>query len=675
MSESENPFLIDVSVTFTSPSGNNFVVPAFYDGDGSGGLDGNVWRVRFSPNETGDWDYVSTSSEPQLNGHNGTFTVSDPSGCTAYAAGGLPDFGCVGRLQAVNQHYLRFAEGPYWLKGGEDDPEDFLAPGQNVGFSTKNAAIDYLASNGVNSLYMLLHNVGGDEKNVWPWVGDNENEAKENHRHFDVEKLAEWEALFSYMQDKGIVLHFVLEDDSGWTGFDRDLYYREMVARFGHHNGLYWNISEEYNENYSSSQVKSFAETLSSLDAYNHPVTVHHRGDLSTWEPFLNDPDFDLTSFQTNRQPQNDRAVDWFGQADGAVPVIPISFDETGKIADGDRSVSRHIVWSVYMGGGNFEIHTFPLSDYRDFAEHFSDMHLARTFMEGMAFQEMQPANELITDGDGYLFAKPGATYAVYLPGGDSIDLDLSGASGEFNLTWFNPRTGATQSGSVVNGGATRTLTAPDGDDWALKLQRSGNGENVAPLASNSNVSTAEDAPVNVVLNYSDDDGPGPYTFTIDDGPDHGTLTGTGTDRTYTPDAGFTGSDSFSWHVNDGLADSNVATASIEVEEENSGAPVAKSELVQTPPGHEIDIQLEYTDPDNGPGPYTIDIVVMPEHGSLTGANNDWTYTPTPGFAGFDTLQWIVNDGEQDSNLAYVTIAVLDELYNQYLPVAVVNQR
>ena len=28
----------------------------------------------------------------------------------------------------------------------------------------------------------------------------------------------EWEDLFEYIQAKGIVLHFVFEDDSGWTG-------------------------------------------------------------------------------------------------------------------------------------------------------------------------------------------------------------------------------------------------------------------------------------------------------------------------------------------------------------------------------------------------------------------------------------------------------------------------
>ncbi len=52
-----NPFLIEAQVTFTGPTGQTFVVPAFYDGDGNGGMDGNVWKVRFAPDIPGTWTY------------------------------------------------------------------------------------------------------------------------------------------------------------------------------------------------------------------------------------------------------------------------------------------------------------------------------------------------------------------------------------------------------------------------------------------------------------------------------------------------------------------------------------------------------------------------------------------------------------------------------------------
>src|SRR5690242_7639470 len=53
-----NPFLdYRLDVVFTSPSNIATVVPGFYAGDGNGGGSGNVWMVRFNPDEAGDWTY------------------------------------------------------------------------------------------------------------------------------------------------------------------------------------------------------------------------------------------------------------------------------------------------------------------------------------------------------------------------------------------------------------------------------------------------------------------------------------------------------------------------------------------------------------------------------------------------------------------------------------------
>ena len=51
-------------------------------------------------------------------------------------------------------------------------------------------------------------------------------------------------------------MHFVLNEaegpnklelDNATVGVERLLYYRELCARFGHHNALQWNVSEEFN--------------------------------------------------------------------------------------------------------------------------------------------------------------------------------------------------------------------------------------------------------------------------------------------------------------------------------------------------------------------------------------------------------------------------------------------
>ena len=54
---SPNPFQIELDVTFTGPTEQVFTVPGFYDGNGAGSLDGDIWKVRFSPNTAGIWTY------------------------------------------------------------------------------------------------------------------------------------------------------------------------------------------------------------------------------------------------------------------------------------------------------------------------------------------------------------------------------------------------------------------------------------------------------------------------------------------------------------------------------------------------------------------------------------------------------------------------------------------
>jgi len=67
-----------------------------------------------------------------------------------------------------------------------------------------------------------------------------------------------------------------------------------------------------------------------------------------------------------------------------------------------------------------------------------------------------------------------------------------------------------------------------------------------------------------IALTGSDSDGD-KLTYAIVAKPSHGTLTGTAPSITYSPSSGYAGSDSFTFKVNDGKADSTAATVSITV--------------------------------------------------------------------------------------------------------------
>ncbi|HEY3414615.1 MAG TPA: LamG-like jellyroll fold domain-containing protein [Armatimonadota bacterium] len=88
---------------------------------------------------------------------------------------------------------------------------------------------------------------------------------------------------------------------------------------------------------------------------------------------------------------------------------------------------------------------------------------------------------------------------------------------------------------------------------------------NQPPAAANSSASVLYNTPTSITMSASDSEND-PLTYQVLSGPSHGVLSaGTGAQRTYTPAAGYTGTDSFTFRVNDGHWDSNVATVSIAV--------------------------------------------------------------------------------------------------------------
>jgi DNA/RNA endonuclease G (NUC1) len=75
---------------------------------------------------------------------------------------------------------------------------------------------------------------------------------------------------------------------------------------------------------------------------------------------------------------------------------------------------------------------------------------------------------------------------------------------------------------------------------------------NDAPTANSQSASTNSNTPVAITLTGSDVETPsGSLTYTVTSGPSHGSLSGTGANRTYTPAANYSGPDSFKFTVTD----------------------------------------------------------------------------------------------------------------------------
>jgi hypothetical protein len=87
---------------------------------------------------------------------------------------------------------------------------------------------------------------------------------------------------------------------------------------------------------------------------------------------------------------------------------------------------------------------------------------------------------------------------------------------------------------------------------------------NHAPQADAQSLNTAHATPVAITLTASDMDG-NALIFTVISDPVHGVLSGMAPDLTYTPNDGFSGTDSFTFTANDGSEESAPATISIVV--------------------------------------------------------------------------------------------------------------
>jgi ribulose-5-phosphate 4-epimerase/fuculose-1-phosphate aldolase len=163
-----------------------------------------------------------------------------------------------------------------------------------------------------------------------------------------------------------------------------------------------------------------------------------------------------------------------------------------------------------------------------------------------------------------------------------------------------------------------------------------------------------------LLSNDSDDDGDSLTIESIGQ-PGNGSLTDNGDGTyTYTPDADFSGSDSFTYTVVDGNGGEDQATVTVDVE----GTPDAPnatddSANVRTDGTVTLDVLANDSDPDGDP--IHIDGFEQPANGSVVeNSDGTLTYTPDAGYTGSDSFNYTIADGTGRSDTATVSIEVSD---------------
>ena len=237
-------------------------------------------------------------------------------------------------------------------------------------------------------------------------------------------------------------------------------------------------------------------------------------------------------------------------------------------------------------------------------------------------------------------------TFSVVTPPSNGI---LSGTAP--NLT-YTPN-------ANYNGSDSFTFKANDGnsDSNVETVDITINPINDPPVAFDLNTSTLEDQAKTITLTGDDIETPGSLTYTIVTPPNHGNLSGTAPNLTYTPNTGFSSPpvDTFTFEVSDGNEVSNVATVSITVGSTN-GEPTADAQTVNTDEDIPLGITLTGSDPELDP--ITFSVVTPPSNGILSGTAPNLTYTPNANYNGSDSFTFKANDGNSDSNVETVDITI-----------------
>jgi hypothetical protein len=552
----DNPFRnYRLSVRFER-EGRTIDVPGYFAADGSaaetGATSGSRWRAHFMPDAPGRWRYRvsfrrgidvalsdgdAAGAAVPLDGMNGDFVVQPTDKQP-------PDFRALGLLTHPHGHYLQFASGRYFLKGGADSPENLLAYEGFDNTETSYAAIrqgeaaralhryvphlldwrtgdptwrggrgrgiigalNYLASRGMNSVYFLTMNVGGDGDDVFPWL------ARDVRDRFDCSKLDQWEIVFSHMTRLGLMLHVVTQEtenqtllDDGELGPLRRLYYRELVARFAHHPAITWNLGEENGEGHegaplnTDAQRRAFARFFKQTDPYDHPVVVH------TWPgrqeriytPLLGEPAFDGPSLQMADMRQTYAETRrWVERSAAAGRPWFVSLDEIGPAEVGVKpdaddpahdEVRVHALWGNLMAGGAGVEWYFGYKYPHDLnAESWRSRdamwrqtrHALDFFEQHVPFDRAKPLAGLVSPPDARCFGIPGALYVVHLPHGGDASIDLAGSTGTFTVRWYDPRTGGPlleAPVASVEAGRVASLGRPPRDpgaDWVALVRR-----------------------------------------------------------------------------------------------------------------------------------------------------------------------------------------------------------
>jgi hypothetical protein len=507
-----NPFLdVDVDGCFRGPSGQEFTVPGFYDGEG-------VWRVRFSPDEPGRWKcrIASRPAEAELC-TEGTFRVAARQGRGFLKA--TPG-------KAWGFHYesgepaLAFGDTTYNLFGMAHcgaDVEAFLRRRAAQGISLLRVRVP------VSPFHPPDAHSKWQTRRTWPWGG---SEQCPQFDRFNLDYFATVDRVIGMCESLGLGLEVVMQAWGFEFPFNRrdvfvaeweELWARYLLARYDAFRCVwFWTLMNEYEYypdgdwRYTSPVCDLWAMRMGRFvkrtGQHGHIVSVHNGPPEPPFaERFRKDPGaVDNVMLQTWGTTDRDRGwlaagieeqvarslAGWSGSAVFAEygyewnPELEpmVSYHQGCDVDHTRRGGWRGLFCGLGVIHGWMNTWGPHMILDRDQAGMEQFLLMRRFFREVVPFHKVRPASEVIVRRDCEFGHSPSALaskerdlVAVYLPTGGRVDLNLP-AGRRRSAQWFDPRTGRLSPASAGGRGKVRSFEAPAGGgdhpwDWVLVLR------------------------------------------------------------------------------------------------------------------------------------------------------------------------------------------------------------
>jgi len=225
-----NPF-VDVNLSARFSFGNEVkTVSGFYDGDG-------VYKIRFSPDIEGNWEYETHSNQKKLNGKKGKFLCIQPSPANH------------GPVMVKDTFHFAYADGkPHYSFGTT------CYAWVHQGDSLAELTLKTLSHGYFNKIRMCIfpksYDWNKNEPLLYPFEGKPQTEW--DYTRFNPAYFQNIEKRIAQLDSLGIEADLIVfhpYDHWGFSKMDRktdDLYINYIIARFAAYKNVWWSMANEY---------------------------------------------------------------------------------------------------------------------------------------------------------------------------------------------------------------------------------------------------------------------------------------------------------------------------------------------------------------------------------------------------------------------------------------------